>query len=286
MSIIEVRDLRKSYGTNFAVDGVDLTIEAGEIFALLGPNGAGKTTTVEILEGFRNRDSGDVSVLGIDPQVRGDSARDFRDRIGIVLQATSDAGDLKVSETVGYFSHYYAGAKDPDEVIEAVGLGEKKNELIRSLSGGQRRRLDVALGIIGNPELLFLDEPTTGFDPEARRAFWGLIRSLRDAGTTILLTTHYLDEAEALADRVAVINKGRIIEVSTPTALGGRATSQARVIWEFDGVMHEELTNEPTSVVSRLAREFDGEIPKLLVSRPTLEDIYLEMVGLTNGAES
>jgi len=286
MSIIEVRNLRKSYGTNFAVDGVDLTIEAGEIFALLGPNGAGKTTTVEILEGFRNRDSGDVSVLGIDPQVRGDSARDFRDRIGIVLQATSDAGDLKVSETVGYFSHYYAGAKDPDEVIDAVGLGEKKNELIRSLSGGQRRRLDVALGIIGNPELLFLDEPTTGFDPEARRAFWGLIRSLRDAGTTILLTTHYLDEAEALADRVAVINKGKIIEVSTPTALGGRATSQARVIWEEDGVMREELTNEPTSVVSRLAREFDGEIPKLLVSRPTLEDIYLEMVGLTNGAES
>jgi ABC-2 type transport system ATP-binding protein len=286
MSVIQVRNLRKSYGSNFAIDGVDLTIEQGEIFSLLGPNGAGKTTTVEILEGFRNRDSGEVSVLGMDPEVGGEAARAFRDRIGIVLQSTSDAGDLKVSETVGYFSHYYAGAKDPDEVIEAVGLTEKKHELIRELSGGQRRRLDVALGIIGNPELLFLDEPTTGFDPEARRSFWGLIRSLRDAGTTILLTTHYLDEAEALADRVAVINKGKIIEVSTPTALGGRATSQARVIWESDGLMREELTNEPTAVVSRLAREFDGEIPKLVVSRPTLEDIYLEMIGLTNEVES
>jgi ABC-2 type transport system ATP-binding protein len=283
MSIIEVRNLRKSYGGKYAVDGVNLSIEKGEIFSLLGPNGAGKTTTVEILEGFRDRDSGEVSVVGVDPRVRGDEARNFRDRIGIVLQSTSDAGDLKVNETVGYFSKYYAGAKDPDEVIEAVGLTEKKNELIRELSGGQRRRLDVALGIIGNPELLFLDEPTTGFDPEARRAFWGLIRSLRDAGTTILLTTHYLDEAEALADRVAVINMGKIIEVSTPTLLGGRATSQARVIWESGGEMREEFTNEPTAVVSRLAREFAGEIPKLLVSRPTLEDIYLEMVGLTNG---
>lgn len=286
MSVIEVRNLRKSYGENFAVDGVDLTIAHGEIFSLLGPNGAGKTTTVEILEGFRNRDSGEVSVLGVDPEIRGEGARIFRDRIGIVLQSTSDAGDLKVSETVRYFSHYYAGAKDPDEVIEAVGLGDKRNELIRELSGGQRRRLDVALGIIGNPELLFLDEPTTGFDPEARRSFWGLIRSLRDAGTTILLTTHYLDEAEALADRVAVINKGKIIEISTPTSLGGRATSQARVSWEREGEMREEFTNAPTEVVSRLAREFDGEIPKLVVSRPTLEDIYLEMIGQTNEVEA
>ncbi len=279
MSVIEVRNLRKSYAGNFAVDGIDLTIGEGEIFSLLGPNGAGKTTTVEILEGFRTRDSGEVRVLGIDPQVKGDGARTFRDRIGIVLQSTSDAGDLKVSETLEYFSHYYSGAKDPNEVIEAVGLGEKRDQLIRELSGGQRRRLDVALGIIGNPELLFLDEPTTGFDPEARRSFWGLIRSLRDAGTTILLTTHYLDEAEALADRVAVINKGKILEISTPSSLGGRATSQARVTWEKDGEMCEEFTNEPTSVVSRLARQFEGEIPKLVVSRPTLEDIYLEMIG-------
>ena len=286
MSVIEVRDLRKSYDDFFAVDGIDLTISQGEIFALLGPNGAGKTTTVEILEGFRTRTSGTVSVLGIDPQVKGIEARQFRDRIGIVLQSTSDAGDLKVNETIGYFSRYYSGSKDPDEVIEAVGLSEKKNELIRSLSGGQRRRLDVALGIIGNPELLFLDEPTTGFDPEARRAFWELIRSLRDAGTTILLTTHYLDEAEALADRVAVINKGKIIEISTPTSLGGRATSQAKVMWEENGAMREEFTNEPTATVSRLARDFDGEIPKLIVSRPTLEDIYLEMIGQENGVES
>ena len=284
MSVIEVRGLRKKYGSNFAVDGIDLAIEHGEIFALLGPNGAGKTTTVEILEGFRKRDAGEVSVLGIDPEVAGEEARAFRDRIGIVLQSTSDAGDLTVGETVQFFSGYYAGAKDVDEVIESVGLMEKKKELIRSLSGGQRRRLDVALGIIGNPELLFLDEPTTGFDPEARRAFWGLIRSLRDAGTTILLTTHYLDEAEALADRVAVINNGKILEISPPASLGGRASSQAKVIWEESGEMREELSDEPTQVVSRLSQRFGGEIPKLVVSRPTLEDIYLEMIGASKGS--
>ena len=182
---------------------------------------------MEILEGFRDRDRGDVSVLGTDPGVKGEQARKWRNRIGIVLQSTNDAGDLSVYETVAHFAKYYSNPRGIDEVINAVGLTDKSGELIRTLSGGQRRRLDVALGIIGSPELLFLDEPTTGFDPEARRAFWALIQDLRKSGATILLTTHYLDEAEALADRVAVINQGKIIEVATPALLGGRATSLA-----------------------------------------------------------
>lgn len=283
MSVIEVRDLRKAYGANKALHGVDLSIPQGEIFALLGPNGAGKTTCVEILEGFRHRDSGDVKVLGMDPELSGHGARQFRDRIGIVLQSTSDAGDLTVNETIRHFSGYYSKPRDPDEVVIAVGLEEKKDALIRSLSGGQRRRLDVGLGIIGSPELLFLDEPTTGFDPEARRSFWALIRQLQNSGSTILLTTHYLDEAEALADRVAVINRGKIIETSTPANLGGRATSLARVQWEENGVMREEFSAEPTGVVTRLSQKFTGEIPKLSIVRPTLEDIYLTMIGLEVG---
>ncbi len=283
MSVIEVRDLRKAYGGNKALHGVDLSIAQGEIFALLGPNGAGKTTCVEILEGFRHRDSGDVKVLGMDPELSGHGARQFRDRIGIVLQSTSDAGDLTVNETIRHFSGYYSKPRDPDEVVIAVGLEEKKDALIRSLSGGQRRRLDVGLGIIGSPELLFLDEPTTGFDPEARRSFWALIRQLQNGGSTILLTTHYLDEAEALADRVAVINRGKIIETSTPANLGGRATSLARVQWEENGVMREEFSAEPTGVVTRLSQKFTGEIPKLSIVRPTLEDIYLTMIGLEVG---
>lgn len=283
MSVIEVRDLRKAYGGNKALHGVDLSIAQGEIFALLGPNGAGKTTCVEILEGFRHRDSGDVKVLGMDPEFSGHGARQFRDRIGIVLQSTSDAGDLTVNETIRHFSGYYSKPRDPDEVVIAVGLEEKKDALIRSLSGGQRRRLDVGLGIIGSPELLFLDEPTTGFDPEARRSFWALIRQLQNGGSTILLTTHYLDEAEALADRVAVINRGKIIETSTPANLGGRATSLARVQWEENGVMREEFSAEPTGVVTRLSQKFTGEIPKLSIVRPTLEDIYLTMIGLEVG---
>lgn len=283
MSVIEVRDLRKAYGGNKALQGVDLFIAQGEIFALLGPNGAGKTTCVEILEGFRHRDSGDVKVLGMDPELSGHGARQFRDRIGIVLQSTSDAGDLTVNETIRHFSGYYSKPRDPDEVVIAVGLEEKKDALIRSLSGGQRRRLDVGLGIIGSPELLFLDEPTTGFDPEARRSFWALIRQLQNSGSTILLTTHYLDEAEALADRVAVINQGKIIETSTPANLGGRATSLARVQWEENGVMRQEFSAEPTGVVTRLSQKFTGEIPKLSIVRPTLEDIYLTMIGLEVG---
>jgi len=280
VSVIEVRNLHKSYGVLEAVDGVDLSIERGEIFAILGPNGAGKTTTVEILEGFRTRNSGEVQVLDFDPQFKGKGARDFRDRIGIVLQSTSDAGDLTVYETIAHFAGYYSDPRDPNEVVEAVGLSEKKDALIHTLSGGQRRRLDVGLGIVGNPELLFLDEPTTGFDPEARRDFWELIRGLRDLGTTIVLTTHYLEEAEALADRVAVINRGKILQIASPANLGDRATSLARVQWEAEGKMQEQFSNEPTAVIAKLMKEFTGEIPKLAVSRATLEDVYLEMIGV------
>jgi ABC-2 type transport system ATP-binding protein len=279
MNVIEVQGLHKSYAETKAVDGIDLTISQGEIFALLGPNGAGKTTTVEILEGFRKADSGSISVLGFDPSQRGVQSRIWRNRIGIVLQSTADAGDLTVRETLSHFAKYYSAPRDVDEVITSVGLDEKRGALIRTLSGGQRRRLDVGLGIIGSPELLFLDEPTTGFDPEARRAFWALIESLRKGGTTILLTTHYLDEAEALADRVAVITRGKILEVSTPTQLGGRASAKARIQWKSDGVIHEELSDNPTDVVRRLASQFPGEIPELQVVRPSLEDIYLSMIG-------
>ncbi len=282
MSLIEVKGLKKSYGDVHAVRGLDLEIAQGEIFSLLGPNGAGKTTTVEILEGFRTRDSGTVSVLGFDPQTRGHESRHWRDRIGIVLQSSADAGDLTVLETIDHFSGYYSNPRNVDEVIHSVGLVEKENALIRNLSGGQRRRLDVALGIIGNPELLFLDEPTTGFDPEARRSFWGLIQTLRSDGTTIVLTTHYLDEAEALADRVAVINNGVIIEVSTPAELGGRATSQATVSWREGETIKSERSDNPTELVTKLSSRFGGEVPELVVSRPSLEDIYLEMIGGTH----
>jgi ABC-2 type transport system ATP-binding protein len=279
VNVIEVQGLHKSYADTKAVDGIDLTISKGEIFALLGPNGAGKTTTVEILEGFRKADSGSISVLGFDPATRGVQSRIWRNRIGIVLQSTADAGDSTVQETLSHFAKYYSNPRDVDEVINSVGLDEKRGALIRTLSGGQRRRLDVGLGIIGSPELLFLDEPTTGFDPEARRAFWALIESLREGGTTILLTTHYLDEAEALADRVAVITRGKILEVSTPTQLGGRASAKARVQWKANGVIQEELSDNPTDVVRRLAAQFPGEIPELQVLRPSLEDIYLSMIG-------
>jgi ABC-2 type transport system ATP-binding protein len=195
------------------------------------------------------------------------------------LQSSADAGDLTVLETIDHFSGYYSNPRSVDEVIHSVGLVEKENALIRNLSGGQRRRLDVALGIIGNPELLFLDEPTTGFDPEARRSFWGLIQTLRSDGTTIVLTTHYLDEAEALADRVAVINNGVIIEVSTPAELGGRATSQATVAWRDGDITKSEKSDNPTGLVTKLSSHFGGEVPELVVTRPSLEDIYLEMIG-------
>lgn len=280
---IEVSGLRKVYsdkknGEKRAVDGIDLRVEIGEIFAILGPNGAGKTTTVEILEGYRNRDAGEVTVLGLDPQNLQNQELTWRNRIGIVLQSTQDAGDLSVAETVHHFSYYYSHPKDADQVIDAVGLADKRNAKVRTLSGGQRRRLDVALGIIGSPELLFLDEPTTGFDPEARRAFWELIRDLQREGTTILLTTHYLDEAEALANRVAVINNGKIVEVSTPENLGGRNSAQARVSWFENGIRREIFTDQPTSEVAQIASRFSGEVPELTVTRPTLEEIYLSMI--------
>ena len=279
MKVIEVKGLTKSYGDFTAVAGIDLAIEAGEIFALLGPNGAGKTTTVEILAGFRPADCGSVSVLGFDPATKGDAGRSWRNRIGIVLQTASDAGSFKVREIVKHFSAFYANPRDVDQVIEAVGLTDKRNSLVLELSGGQRRRLDVALGIIGNPELLFLDEPTTGFDPEARRAFWSLIRDLKAGGTTILLTTHYLDEAEELADRVAVITAGKIVEVSTPALLGGRSTAKATVSWMGTSGLESEESDNPTAVVAKLAAQFAGDIPELVITRPSLEDIYLKMIG-------
>jgi ABC-2 type transport system ATP-binding protein len=274
-----VRGLLKSYGDIQAVRGVDLDVYTGEVLAILGPNGAGKTTIVEILEGFRDRDGGEVSVLGVDPAVKGESARIWRNRIGIVLQSTNDAAELTVEETVHHFAKLYSIPRDPDEVISVVGLAEKRKAKGRELSGGQRRRLDVALGILGSPELLFLDEPTTGFDPEARRAFWDLIRSLREGGTTTLLTTHYLDEAEALADRVIVINRGIVLATGTPDTLGGRNLAHAIVTWTENGVVQETTTETPTRFVSELMGKFDAEIPDLRVRRPSLEDTYLDMIG-------
>ncbi len=281
---ISVKGLTKSYhsranGKKVAVDGIDLEVKVGEIFAILGPNGAGKTTAVEILEGYRDRDGGEVKVLGQDPAKLGNDSWAWRNRIGIVLQSTNDSQDLSVSETVHHFANYYSNPRDPESVIRDVGLSEKTNARIQSLSGGQRRRLDVALGIIGGPEILFLDEPTTGFDPEARRAFWVLIRKLRDEGTTILLTTHYLDEAEALADRVAVISDGKIIEISTPENLGGRNTAKARINWLENGSRQEIESDSPAAEVAKLSARFNGEVPELTVIRPSLEDIYLKMIG-------
>ncbi len=273
---IAVRGLRKKYQTATAVDGLDLEVRRGEVFSLLGPNGAGKTTTVEILEGYRTRDSGDVSVLGVDP---GRATAAWRSRIGIVLQSVNDAAELTVEEMVKHFTCYYPDPRDPYEVIDLVGLNEKRTARTRQLSGGQRRRLDVALGILGRPELLFLDEPTTGFDPEARRQFWSLIRRLNDEDTTILLTTHYLEEAEALADRVAVVSAGRILAVGSPAHLGGRDSAMATVSWAGPNGLESVQTDTPTRVVTELAGRFDGEIPSLIVSRPTLEDIYLTMIG-------
>ena len=276
---IEVRGLSKIYGNKVAVAGIDLTVERGEIFALLGPNGAGKTTTVEILEGYRVANSGQVRVLGFDPATKGTLAQKWRNQIGIVLQSTNDAADLSVLETISHFANYYEKPRDVKQVIKEVGLEEKVNAKVRELSGGQRRRLDVALGIIGSPELLFLDEPTTGFDPEARRSFWELIRTLKSEGTTILLTTHYLDEAQALADRVGVINEGVIIEIATPDTLGGRNNAPAKVTWLENGVTQELLTKNPTEEVLKLSQQFNNQIPELQVLRPNLEEIYLRMIG-------
>ncbi len=275
---ISVRGLTKHYGKSRALDGLDLEVRQGEIFSLLGPNGAGKTTTVEILEGYRSRDGGEVSVLGADP---GRPPHGWRSRIGIVLQSVNDAAELTVDEMVTHFACYYPSPRDPGEVIELVGLTEKRKARTRQLSGGQRRRLDVALGILGRPELLFLDEPTTGFDPEARRQFWALIRRLNDENTTILLTTHYLEEAEALADRVGVVSAGRLLAVEKPSELGGRDTATATVSWQGPNGFEARATDTPTQVVAELARQFAGEVPGLTVRRPSLEDVYLTMIGAT-----
>jgi ABC-2 type transport system ATP-binding protein len=290
---IDVRGLRKAYRNTVAVDGIDLRVDRGEIFALLGPNGAGKTTTVEILEGYRRRDAGDVTVLGVDPAVgngkrapRDPAARRWRERIGIVLQGTGEFDELAVGEVVRHFARFYPAPDDPAGVIARVGLGDKVKARTHTLSGGQKRRLDVALGIIGRPELLFLDEPTTGFDPEARREFWRLIRDLQDSGTTIVLTTHYLEEAEALADRVGVIAQGRLIAVDTPRMLGHRDSALATVSWRTpEGAWERTQSTTPTAFVADLAARYDGEVPGLTVTRPTLEDVYLEMIGMTERTE-
>jgi ABC-2 type transport system ATP-binding protein len=280
--VISVEGLRKSYGPLAVVKDLSLTINQGEIFAILGPNGAGKTTTVEILEGFRAADSGAISVLDTDPAIKGAAALAWRNRIGIVLQSTQDTAELTVREAISHFASYYSNPRGVEDVITLVGLQEKADDRARTLSGGQRRRLDVGLGIIGRPEVLFLDEPTTGFDPEARRAFWVLIKQLKSEGTTILLTTHYLDEAEALADRVAVMSHGEILEVSTPALLGGRADARATISWREAGEIKSEESETPTEFVKSLSARLGGEVPELAIHRPTLEDIYLSMIGATH----
>ncbi|MCX4777180.1 ABC transporter ATP-binding protein [Streptomyces sp. NBC_01264] len=274
---VEVRGLRKQYGEVTAVDGLDLTIRRGEVFGLLGPNGAGKSTTVEILQGHRERDGGEVLVLGADPATAG---RAWRSRVGIVWQDESAPAELTVRETVEHFARYYPAPRDPAEVIALVGLQDKRGHRIKSLSGGQRRRLDVALGVIGDPELLLLDEPTTGFDPVARRQFWDLIRLLSESGTTIVLTTHYLEEAEALADRLAVIAGGKVVAEGEPAALRARLGTGATVEWtDRDGSPRSASTETPTRTVAELAARFDGEVPDLRITRPTLEDVYLRLTG-------
>ncbi|MFI7316856.1 ABC transporter ATP-binding protein [Streptomyces venezuelae] len=303
MTAVTAQRLRKSYGRQEVLRGVDFTVAEGEIFALLGPNGAGKTTTLEILEGFRARDGGRVEVLGLDPSDRGD-ARTLRQRIGLVLQDIAVEPYLTVRETLERNAGYYPAPRGVDEVIDLVGLAEKRTARVKDLSGGQKRRLDLALGVIGDPRLLFLDEPTTGFDPNARRGAWEVVRDLRDTGTTVVLTTHYMDEVQALADSVAVIAGGRIVDSGTPATLGGRDSAYTRirflppegcppgeVPWStasFDErglVTVEAKADETTDVLHRLtgwALDRGGELHGLTVERPSLEDIYL---GLTRSYE-
>ena len=276
MSAIDVRGLRKSYGSREVLHGLDFAVEAGEVFALLGPNGAGKTTTVEILEGYRARDAGEVRVLGEDPQRAGAS---FRARIGIVLQSSAVYPTLTVREIVELFAGYYPAARDPLEVIDLVGLEQTRDARVRTLSGGQLRRLDLALALVGDPELLFLDEPTTGFDPAARRQAWETIRGLRALGTTILLTTHYLEEAHRLADRLAILRDGHIVVTGTPQdLLAEHAIVEIRFRRDGRDVVID--TDEPTRVLNELTAEALAagiELEGLEVRRRTLEDVYLQL---------
>ncbi len=278
MTAVAVSGLRKTYGDHEALRGIDFTIASGEVFGLLGPNGAGKTTTVEILEGYRRPDSGEVSVLGVDPQ-RGGTA--WRERIGVMLQSSSLYPNLTVRESLDVFAGYYAHPRNPDEVIEIIELGEKAGARVRTLSGGQQRRLDLGLALIGDPELIFLDEPTTGFDPGARRTAWQTVRNLRELGKTILLTTHYLDEAEQLADRVAVLRNGSIVREGTPAELTGGAV-ETEIRYRRAGEDAVELTRDPTRRLHELtseALERGEELEGLEVRRPTLEDVYLDLTA-------
>jgi ABC-2 type transport system ATP-binding protein len=278
VSAIAVRDLRKSYGAYEALRGVSFEIEKGEVFGLLGPNGAGKTTTIEILEGYRTRNGGDVDVLGFDPQRAGSA---FRERIGVVLQQSQLWPNLTVAETHRMFAGYYERPRNADEVIALVGLAEKRDARVKTLSGGQKRRLDLGVALVGDPDLVFLDEPTTGFDPAARRAAWEMIRSLRSLGKTILLTTHYLDEAEQLADRLAVLREGVIIQEGTPAELTGGST-ETEVRYRKDGSEVVVRTTDPTTLLHRLTAEAlaEGhELEGLSVRRPTLEDVYLTLTA-------
>jgi ABC-2 type transport system ATP-binding protein len=275
---VSVTGLRKAYGEQEALRGIGFTIEAGEVFGLLGPNGAGKTTTVEILEGYRTRDAGSVEVLGVDPQRSGTS---WRERIGVMLQSSSLYPNLTARESLAVFAGYYARPRDVDEVVEIVGLTEKAGSRVRTLSGGQQRRLDLGLALIGDPELVFLDEPTTGFDPGARRTAWETVRNLRALGKTILLTTHYLDEAEHLADRVAVLRDGVIVREGSPADLTGGIV-ETEIRFKRAGQDVVERTKDATRRLHELTAEAlarGEELDELEVRRPTLEDVYLELTG-------
>jgi ABC-2 type transport system ATP-binding protein len=276
-SVISIRGLRKSYGDVEAVRGIDLDIRQGEVFAFLGPNGAGKTTTVEILEGYRKRSAGEVTVLGEDPERAG---RGWRERIGIVLQSGRLEPYLTVAESLSLYAGYYRSPRPVEEVIEAIGLGGKADERAGRLSGGQQRRLDVGMALVGDPDLLFLDEPTTGFDPEARRGAWEVIAGLRELGKTVFLTTHYMDEAQRLADRVAIIAGGEVVARGTPEDLGDRESRPARIAYREHGREVVLETTSPTEALNELTgkalaegRELEG----LEVTRPSLEDVYLEL---------
>ncbi len=295
-SVISARDLRKAYGSNEAVRGIDLEVARGEVFAFLGPNGAGKTTTVEMLEGYRDRDGGEVAVLGADPA---DADRGWRERVGIVLQECRMEPKLTVRETLRMYAGYYERPREVEETIELVGLTAKADERAEKLSGGQQRRLDVGVALIGDAELLFLDEPTTGFDPSARRQFWDVVSGLRELGKTVFLTTHYMDEAQALADRVAVIAEGRLVGEGTPDELGGRGEADSEVSFSLPaGRNPADLppavagavasgngrlllrTADPTTVLNELtgwALEHGVQLSRLEVRRPSLEDVYLDL---------